>query len=426
MDNMLVTARKSIIEEWSQKTFFLYETKYYYLDNMKDVLAFLIKTDDKENLVIRKYLEALLAKECYEYSFFANSEKIRDYTLINNTSLSKLLNGEIEVAFADDLFKNIFTYLKNSILPCPYPKNYCENIINFFYNQVKENFISMPTQYGTTFKSREILNYWLELAVRYHCDAQFLIRVDTNSEYLEDSLISNIADVISEAFYSCNHTLQRGLFAYICELYNYDDELTCHKYDIEFLGNNTLTGNSEDYNPEIDQKHILAFIVEFIRDMVIEKCAEDFCLDDCDSFSYPENLLFYDVDINEENTYVKECITEMLDVFMANNPQYKNYFQEFLAAMNGEFSELSQATFSFGLIRDLDEGSHNSIYFYLDDSEFTIYKGGYENNECGGDSYTDWIWNEPLTEYVESDEAEYRLDVIRDFVSDIDIRISIE
>lgn len=432
MDNILVDARNSILNEWKNKTFFLYETKYYYLDNMRDVLTYLVKNVDKENIVVFKYLEATLSRECYEYVFFTDINKFKSWVLsIDSTGVNQT-DEEIRVEFADMLFKNIMSYLKNSILPCPYPKEYCEGIMNLFFNLVKEELSSRPQEHGTSFMRREILNSWIELGIWYNDDARSFIHVDADIDYIEAKLKNDIRDIISDTYYGCNAMLQRGLFAYICDKYRCDEEEIRLEYDIDFLGNNSLTGIPESYEVEKDEERILDFIVATIRNMIVEESVKSYCLDDIDTFCCSESAIDEDEDDScleeiEENTYVKESINTIIKNYIDNSDgRYDDYFKEFLKFLNGNFSDSSNMTFSFALVEEWDSGSHSSISFYLDEYEFTISKGGYELGECGGDSYTEWTWNEPLTEYLESYEIEERLNDIKEYFSDVGIKINIE
>ena len=430
MDNILVDARNSILNEWKNKTFFLYETKYYYLDNMRDVLTYLVKNVDKENIVVFKYLEATLSRECYEYVFFTDINKFKSWVLsIDSTGVNQT-DEEIRVEFADMLFKNIMSYLKNSILPCPYPKEYCEGIMNLFFNLVKEELSSRPQEHGTSFMRREILNSWIELGIWYNPEARSFIHVDADIDYIEAKLKTDIRNIISDTYYDCNTMLQRGLFAYICDKYGYDEEEKQLEYDIDFLGNNSLTGAPECYEVDRDKEHILDFLVETIRNMVIEECVQSYCLDDIDTFCCSESAIDEDDSYSEEiveNTYVKNSINNVIKSYIDNSDgRYDDYFKEFLNSLNGNLSDSSNMTFSFALINEWNSGSHSSISFYLDEYEFTISKGGYELGECGGDSYTEWTWNEPLTEYLESYEIEERLNEIKEYFSDENIKINIE
>lgn len=430
MDNILVDARNSILNEWKNKTFFLYETKYYYLDNMKDVLTYLVKNVDKENLVVFKYLEATLSRECYEYVFFTDITKVKSWVLSIYSTRVNQTDEEIRVEFANILFKDIMSYLKNSILPCPYPKEYCEDIIRLFFNLVKEELSARPQEHGTSFMRREILNSWIELGIWYNDDARSFIHVDADIDYIEAKLKTDIRDIISDTYYGCNAMLQRGLFAYICDKYGYDEEEKQLEYDIDFLGNNSLTGVPESYEVKKDEEHILDFIVATIRNMIVEESVKSYCLDDIDTFCCSESAIDEDdscLEEIEENTYVKESINTIIKNYIDNSDgRYDDYFKEFLNFLNGNFSDSLNMTFSFALVDEWDSSSHSSISFYLDGYEFTISKGGYESGECGGDSYTEWTWNEPLTEYLESYEIEERLNDIKEHFSDVDIKINIE
>lgn len=429
MDTTLIEARNSIIKEWGNTTFFLNESKYYYLDNMKDVFAYLMKSNDSDNLIICKYLEAKLAQACYEQAFYMDINKIKKYFQTTFLNLPSSIDGQIVVEFANLLCRNIKSYLKNSILPCPCTAKYFEKVLNSFFTQVKEELTFRPQEHGTYYMNREILNSWIELGIWYNPYAQAVIKVNADGDYIEDTLKSDIREIIFDSYYSCTNTVQRGLVSYICNLYKYDEEQISFEYDIAFINNNSLTGAPEYYDSEEDKERILDFIVLIIRDMVVRECAKSYCLDDIDTFCCPkEDKEDNVIDNSKENSYIKKNIIKIIQCFLNNNHklEYTDYFRELLAWLNGELSDLERESFAFDLIMEGIDGSHSYITFYLNENEFTISKGGYEKNECGGDSYTDWIWNEPLTEYLESDEIEYRLSAIKEYFSDPEINVSIE
>lgn len=273
--------RESILRAWEEESFFLPAVQYYYLDNKKAVFKFLLDNEDlKDMIVIRKYLEALLVTDCLKYAYDVDLKNVRE---IIDSSQKGLTDEEIRYEFSKALYNNIIAHLKKIIWECPYPDYYIEEILEHYYNQVKDDFEQEEKRYGTCFRGREVLNYWVELGIWFNPDALPFMRVDASSDLVEANLRDKITDIIFYSYYDCSYKLQRALYCYICEK---DEYYLYHHYDVNFYRYNSLEDIS-NMDLDEDRDKIFKVVVSYIRDLVAEHAADEICGDDPDTFLAP-------------------------------------------------------------------------------------------------------------------------------------------